>query len=62
MLNIPVLRWGKPYESLETEQVTHFATGEPIAQVSQANGGIIQRDMRKAKKRVISFATFQQWN
>lgn len=50
MLNIPVLRWGKPYESLETEQVTHFATGEPIAQVSQANGGIIQRDMRKAQK------------
>ncbi len=26
----------------------HFRTGEPIAKVSQANGGIIQRDMRKA--------------
>ena len=39
MLNIPVLRWGKPYESLEVDEVKHFATGEPIAKVSQANGG-----------------------
>ena len=50
VLNIPVLRWGKPYESLETDEVVHFATGEPIAHVSQANGGIIQRDMRKAQQ------------
>lgn len=49
MLNIPVIRWGKPYESLEIDDVVHFATGEPIANVSQANGGIIHRDMRKAK-------------
>ncbi len=49
MLNIPIIRWGKPYESLEVDDVVHFATGEPIAKVSQANGGIIQRDMRKAK-------------
>ncbi|MCO6458990.1 MAG: aldehyde dehydrogenase family protein [Pirellulaceae bacterium] len=48
MLKIPVLRWGKPYDSLELDQVVHFRTGEPIAQVSQANGGIIQRDLRKA--------------
>ncbi len=47
MLNIPILRWGKPYESLEVDEVIHFRTGEPIARVSQANGGIIQRDMRK---------------
>lgn len=50
MLNIPVIRWGKPYESLELDEVVHFSTGESIAQVSQANGGIIQRDMRKANK------------
>ncbi len=48
MLNIPILRWGKPYESLETDDVKHFLTGEPIAKVSQANGGLLQRDMRKA--------------
>ncbi len=50
MLNIPILRWGKPYESLEVDEVLHFSTGEPIAKVSQANGGIIQRDMRKAQQ------------
>ncbi|MFP6671290.1 MAG: aldehyde dehydrogenase family protein [Pirellulaceae bacterium] len=50
MLNIPVIRWGKPYESLELDEVVHFSTGESIAQVSQANGGIIQRDMRKAHR------------
>lgn len=48
MLNIPVLRWGKPYESLEINEVLHFSTGEPIARVSQANEGIIRRDMRQA--------------
>jgi acyl-CoA reductase-like NAD-dependent aldehyde dehydrogenase len=48
VLHIPVMRWGKPYDSLEKDEVLHFATGEPIAKVSQANGGIIQRDMRKA--------------
>ncbi|HEY5311378.1 MAG TPA: aldehyde dehydrogenase family protein, partial [Pirellulales bacterium] len=50
MLNLPVLRWGKPYESLETDQVLHFITGEPIAKVSQAGGGLLQRDMRQAQR------------
>lgn len=50
MLNIPVIRWGKPYESLEVDSVVHFGTGEPIAKVGQANGGIIQRDMRSAHR------------
>lgn len=50
MLNIPILRWGKPYESLEFDDVKHFMTGEPIAKVSRSNGGIIKRDMRQAQK------------
>lgn len=50
MLKIPVIRWGQPYESLEVDSVVHFATGEPIAKVSQSNGGIIQRDLRQSKK------------
>jgi acyl-CoA reductase-like NAD-dependent aldehyde dehydrogenase len=49
MLKLPVIRWGQPYESLEVAEVTHFATGEPIAKVCQANGGIIKRDMRQAQ-------------
>jgi acyl-CoA reductase-like NAD-dependent aldehyde dehydrogenase len=48
MLNLPVIRWGQAYESLEIAEVTHFATGEPIAKVCQAGGGIIKRDMRHA--------------
>jgi len=50
MLQIPIIRWGQPYESLEVTEVSHFATGEPIARVCQANGGIIKRDMRQATK------------
>ena len=49
-LTIPVLRWGQPYTSLEFDEVVHFTTGEPIARVSRANGGLIQRDMRKASR------------
>ena len=47
-MHLPVLRWGQPYESLEKDEVVHFSTGEPIATVSRANGGLIQRDARKA--------------
>lgn len=50
MLKIPVIRWGKPYESLEVDEIRHFLTGEPMARVSQANGGIVQRDMRRASQ------------
>jgi len=50
MLRLPVLRWGQPYTSLEVDTVVHFSTGEPIATVSRANGGLIQRDARKAQR------------
>ena len=50
MLEIPVIRWGKQYESLETTEVTHFNTNEPIATVHSANGGLVTRDMRTAQK------------
>jgi acyl-CoA reductase-like NAD-dependent aldehyde dehydrogenase len=50
VLEIPIVRWGKPYESLEVTEINHFATGEPIAKVHQANGGIIKRDLRDAQK------------
>jgi acyl-CoA reductase-like NAD-dependent aldehyde dehydrogenase len=49
MLHLPVLRWGEPYTSMEVDEVVHFSTGEPIARVSRANGGLIQRDARKAQ-------------
>jgi acyl-CoA reductase-like NAD-dependent aldehyde dehydrogenase len=49
-MHLPVLRWGEPYTSMEVDEVVHFATGEPIARVSRANGGLIQRDARKAQR------------
>jgi acyl-CoA reductase-like NAD-dependent aldehyde dehydrogenase len=50
MLNLPVLRWGQPYTCIDVDEVVHFQTGEPIARVSRANGGLIQRDMRRAQR------------
>jgi acyl-CoA reductase-like NAD-dependent aldehyde dehydrogenase len=35
---------------MEVDEVVHFSTGEPIAKVSRANGGMIQRDMRQAQR------------
>ena len=49
-MNLPILRWGSPYKSLDVDEVTHFATGAPLVRVSRANGGLIQRDMRKANR------------
>lgn len=50
MLQIPALRWGKPYQSLEAQDIVHFDTGEPIAKLAQVNGGMLQMDMRKADR------------
>jgi acyl-CoA reductase-like NAD-dependent aldehyde dehydrogenase len=50
MIQLPILRWGEPYTSMEVDDVVHFSTGEPIARVSRANGGLIGRDMRKAQR------------
>jgi acyl-CoA reductase-like NAD-dependent aldehyde dehydrogenase len=35
---------------MDVDDVVHFQTGEPIARVSRANGGLIQRDMRRAQR------------
>ncbi len=50
MIHFPILRWGEPYKSLEVDKVYHHATGEQMAEVSQANAGIIARDMRHAER------------
>ncbi len=50
MVKIPVLRWGQPYESLELDNVIHFVTGETLAQVGQANPGLLAKDMKKAPR------------
>jgi acyl-CoA reductase-like NAD-dependent aldehyde dehydrogenase len=50
MLNLPILRWGQPYTSLEQDTVAHFITGETLAKVSQANAGLLGRDMPQARR------------
>jgi len=50
MIEIPLLRWGQPYDSLEKDTVVHFETGEELARVSRANPGIVERDLKKAAR------------
>ena len=45
MLHIPVLRQGRPYKSLQVARVPHHRSEEPFVEVSQANGGLIRRDL-----------------
>ncbi|HEY0170558.1 MAG TPA: aldehyde dehydrogenase family protein [Pyrinomonadaceae bacterium] len=56
MLHIPILRWGEPYRSLETARAVHYRTREPFVEVSQANVGLVRRDMRRqeAARRVLA--------
>ena len=44
-MHIPLLRAGQPYASLDRLVVAHIATGQPLAHVSQANRGLIARDL-----------------
>ena len=48
-VHIPVLRQGEPYRSLRLETLTHAAGGEPVAEVSQANAGLIARDLSRVR-------------
>ncbi|HVF42896.1 MAG TPA: aldehyde dehydrogenase family protein, partial [Pyrinomonadaceae bacterium] len=46
MLHIPILRGGEPYRSLDAARAVHYRTREPFVEVSQANVGLIRRDLR----------------
>ncbi len=45
MLHVPLLRRGVPYKSLDVAHAPHHATGQPFAEISQANVGLIRRDL-----------------
>jgi len=45
MLHIPLLRRGQPYKSLDIVRAPHHATGKPFVEISQANVGLIRRDL-----------------
>jgi acyl-CoA reductase-like NAD-dependent aldehyde dehydrogenase len=44
------MRWGEPYKSMDLDKVVHFATGEVLAETSRANAGLVERDMRHARR------------
>lgn len=44
-VHIPILRRGRPYRSLDTVRTPHYGTGEPFVEISQANVGLIRRDL-----------------
>jgi acyl-CoA reductase-like NAD-dependent aldehyde dehydrogenase len=45
MIDIPILRGGRPYLSKETLELCDYATAEPVARLSIANPGLISRDL-----------------
>lgn len=44
-LRLPILRQGQPYYSLDVARAAHHRTREPFVEVSQANPGLIRRDL-----------------
>lgn len=44
---IPVLRQGRVYESLQKNEIKSVRTGDTVAVVHQANAGLLRRDMRR---------------
>ena len=47
MLHIPLLRFGVPYRSVDVATVPHHRTRKPFVEISQANVGLISRDLLK---------------
>ncbi len=50
MLHLPILRHGVPYTSLDVIRVPHHRTREPFVEISQANPGLIRRDLRPERQ------------
>jgi acyl-CoA reductase-like NAD-dependent aldehyde dehydrogenase len=60
MLHIPILRHGEPYKSLEVARIPHHQTREVFVEISQANPGLIRRDLRdqrSAREKLAALST-----
>lgn len=60
MMHIPILRKGEPYKSLDVARVPHHQSREVFVEISQANGGLIRRDLRDqqaAREKLAAFST-----
>jgi Aldehyde dehydrogenase family len=58
MIHIPIIRRGEPYQSLDVARVPHHQTRELFVEISQANNGLIRRDLRDQKTGREQLATF----
>lgn len=47
MLHLPILRHGQPYRSVDRLVVRHHRTRQPVVEISQANSGLIRRDLSR---------------
>jgi acyl-CoA reductase-like NAD-dependent aldehyde dehydrogenase len=56
MLHLPILRRGRPYRSVERARVPHFRSGEPVAELSLANPGLVRRDLLEDAQRTMRAA------
>ena len=45
MLHLPILRQGRGYRSVDVVKVPHFRGREPFVEMSQANAGLVRRDL-----------------
>lgn len=45
MLHFPILRQGEPYKSIDVIRTPHHRTREMFVEISQANAGLIRRDL-----------------
>ena len=62
MLHIPILRHGRPYRSVDIQRVPHFRTRETFVVISQANAGLIRRDLldqETGRRALAAFTTDQ---
>lgn len=50
LAQIPILRQGKVYDSLDVANVADHRSGQPLATISQANTGLIRRDCIKINR------------
>ena len=59
MIHIPLLRQGNSYKSLDISRVAHHQTRDIFVEVSQANAGLIRRDLGKQE---IAWASLQRFS
>src|ERR1044072_3319529 len=60
MIHMPILRKGTAYKSVDVSTTPHHRTREPFMEISQANGGLIRRDLltqQASKQALAKFST-----